>query len=59
MMKAFNCFQIVSLFAAAPFGIQWLSTASFAGAGAAYWVGIAAYLVGFAAMVFALRYAVD
>jgi uncharacterized membrane protein len=50
MMKAFNAFQLVACFAAAPFGIQWLSTATFTGAPAAFWVGIVVYVVGFFGM---------
>jgi hypothetical protein len=50
MLKAFNSFQLVSVFALAPFGIQWCSTATFAGAQAAFWVGIVMYVVGFVGM---------
>jgi hypothetical protein len=45
MVRAFNAFQIVTLFAAMPFIIQWLGTAAFVGATAAFWIAIVAYLV--------------
>lgn len=50
MLKAFNAFQLVFCFAAAPFAIQWVSTAEFVGHQAAMWVGIVAYVAGFIGM---------
>lgn len=58
-MKEFNAFQMVCCFAGAPFLIQWLSTASFAGAMAAFWVAVVAYIVGFFAMCVAVRMSMD
>jgi len=55
MLKAFNSFQLVTAFALAPFGIQWLSNATFSGAPAAFWVGIVAYVVSFIAMCVAVH----
>jgi len=52
MFRLFNSFQIVGAFAAWPFGINWLSTAEFNGAGAAYYSACAFYVVAFGAMVF-------
>lgn len=46
-MFLFNAVQITVLFSIMPFAIQWVSEASFRGAGAAFWVLIAAYLVSF------------
>lgn len=58
-MKEFNAFQMVCCFASAPFMIQWLSTAEFAGATAASCVGIVAYVVGFYAMCVCVRMSMD
>lgn len=44
MLKGFNSFQLVSLFAAFPFAISWLNQATFSGAQAAVWVACAAYV---------------
>lgn len=49
-MKLFNAFQLVCLFACGPFIIQYLHTASFVCATAAFWVAIVAYLLGFGAL---------
>ncbi len=46
-MYLFNAIQIVLLFAGLPFAIQWVSDASFAGHGAAFWVLIISYLISF------------
>ena len=45
MIRAFNAFQLVSLFAALPFIVGWLKTNPFPLAVAAFWVAIVAYLV--------------
>lgn len=58
-MKWFNAFQTTCLFAGGPFGIDWLDHATFTGAGAAYWVALAAYLVGFVVMVTGIRSLMD
>ena len=46
-MVWFNAFQIVALFAALPFIIHWLSSASFWSAQAAFWVALVVYLIAF------------
>lgn len=46
-MFLFNAIQITALFALLPFAVQWVSEATFKGAGAAFWVLIAGYLVSF------------
>lgn len=43
MLKVFNAFQMTALFAAAPYGIQWLSGAQFPGHTAAFWAGVIGY----------------
>lgn len=50
MLKVFNAFQITALFAAAPYGIQWLSTAEFPAHQAAFWLSVVAYFVFFVIM---------
>jgi hypothetical protein len=45
VIRAFNSFQIVTLFAAMPFIIQWIGGASFTGASAAFWIAIVAYVI--------------
>lgn len=52
-MRFFNAFQLVILFAALPFIVQWLRTAEFWGAQAFLWVGIVAYVVMFIFSIFA------
>lgn len=59
MLRAFNSFQAVLAFALAPFGISWLSEASFRGAGVAFWVVCVAYVVGFIMMCAAVFVAVS
>jgi hypothetical protein len=46
-MKVFSAFQLVCLFVVWPLLIQWLSGATFAGAGAAFYTAIAVYVVMF------------
>lgn len=50
MIKAFNAFQMVAMFACAPFVISWVRTATFSGAQVAFYTGIAIYAVAFIAM---------
>lgn len=50
-LKGFNAFQLVTLFAAAPFGIEWVKNAAFTGHNVLFWVFIVAYIVGFFCMV--------
>lgn len=58
-MKLINSFQSVAFFAAAPFGLSWLSEQSFRGAGIAFYVGCVAYIVAFGLNVAAVRTAID
>ncbi len=51
MFRAFNAFQIVAAFVATPFGIAWLSDATFKGASVAFYAACAAYVVAFFGMV--------
>lgn len=51
MLKFFNSLQIVSVFAAGPYIIQWLSTATFPAHTAAFWTGIIGYVAMFALMI--------
>lgn len=46
-MFLFNAIQITVVFSLMPFFIQWVSDATFKGAGAAFWILIATYVVGF------------
>mgnify|MGYP001169989469 CR=1 FL=1 len=49
-MKIFNAFQLMSLFAAAPFLITYAKDASFYAHGVLTWVLIGGYIVGFGAL---------
>jgi hypothetical protein len=49
-VRAFNAFQVVCLFASGPHVIGWLASGPFPYSAAAFWVAIAAYVVGFWAM---------
>lgn len=44
-MRYFNSLQLVILFVAWPFLIQWLATAEFRGSGAVFYAACAIYLV--------------
>ena len=55
MLKAFNAFQLVTLFAAGPFIINYLSNAEFVGHGIAFWIGIVAYAIGYVSMIVAVH----
>ena len=59
MIKAFNAFQAIAAFAIAPFGISWLSEATFKGAGIAFWVAILIYIVAFMLNVVAVTVAME
>jgi hypothetical protein len=59
MLKAFNSFQLVVAFAAFPFAISWLADATFRGAGVAFYVACAAYVVSFAVMVGCVYESID
>lgn len=45
MFKFFNCFQFVSLFAAGPFIIHWLSNQNFSGSSALFYLSCVIYIV--------------
>lgn len=51
-MLLFNAFQIVCLFAAMPFIVAWLRSATFSGAFAASWIAVVVYAVMFCLMVY-------
>ena len=55
MFKAFNSLQIVALFAAAPFGLEWLHSYS----SPLFWTGCAAYLIFTGLMTSAVFVAVE
>ena len=59
MLKAFNSFQIVSCFAAAPFGIGWLFNASFPASTVAAYAGVVGYGIFFVLMCIATLKAID
>lgn len=59
MMRIFNAFQMTLLFCAWPFIINFLSAATFAGAGALYWVAIIAFVAQFCFTVAAYCEVVD
>lgn len=59
MLKVFNAFQMTVLFAAAPFGIQYLATATFPFQAAAFWLGIIAYMAFFVCMWVCVTTAID
>jgi hypothetical protein len=50
-LAIFNAFQLVLLFACAPFIISYVERASFTGATPLFWVLIIAYLIGFGGLV--------
>jgi hypothetical protein len=54
MIRAFNSFQLVTLFAATPFIVEWLDEETFTLARAGFWLAIAVYLVLFVTMIVAL-----
>lgn len=49
-MAIFNGFQLMFLFAAAPFGITYLRNADFYAHMVLFWVLIAGYVIGFGAL---------
>lgn len=59
MLRLFNSFQIVAFFAAAPYGISWLSSASFPASGVAFWMSLGAYAIYFAMMIAAVFAALE
>ena len=50
MFAFFNSFQIVLLFAVAPFAIQYVHTAEFSGHTVLFWTMLVGYIIGFYAM---------
>lgn len=59
MIKVFNAFQLVSFFAAAPFGISWLSEQTFRGSGIAFWVSVIIYVIMFILNIVSVTIAMD
>lgn len=59
MLAFFNSFQIVAAFVAWPFLISWLADQAFRGAGAAYWLSLAMYVVLFGAHVGCVMYTIE
>jgi hypothetical protein len=45
MIRVFNAFQLVTLFAAAPYIIGWLGSSPFPYSAAAFWTAIVVYIV--------------
>jgi hypothetical protein len=50
-MKHFNAFQLVGLFAAGPFLVQFVSNADFYAHMVLFWVLLVGYIVGFGSLV--------
>lgn len=53
-MRAFNAFQLVVAFVAWPYGIQWLSEATFRGAPVAFYSACVGYAIAAWFMAFAV-----
>lgn len=54
MLRAFNSFQLVGLFAGVPYLISWLNTNPFPWSPAAFWTAIVAYIVLFVVLCVAV-----
>ena len=54
MLRAFNAFQITTLFAGLPFLIHWLSGKPFEYSQSAFWVALVAYLILYGWHIFAM-----
>lgn len=54
MIRAFNAFQLVTLFAAMPFIVGWLHSNPFSYSSAAFWTSVIVYLVMFIFMCIAM-----
>ena len=54
MLRAFNSFQLVGLFAGMPYLLSWLNTNPFPWSPAAFWTAIVAYLVLFVVLCVAV-----
>lgn len=59
MIRAFNAFQIVTLFAAMPYIIGWLGSTEFPFQSGAYWVAIAVYVVMFFGMTLSTSLSIE
>jgi len=59
LFRVFNAFQLVTLFAALPFGIGWLHSDPFPYSTAAFYTAICVYLILFWVQVAALACFVD
>lgn len=53
-MRLFNSFQIVTMFVAWPFLVNWLHSASFSGAAVAFYAACALYVVMFGVAIAAM-----
>lgn len=49
-MRGFNAFQLVSLFAAGPFLIEYTKSAEFYAHNVLFWVLLVGYIIGFGAL---------
>ncbi len=54
-MKTINSIQLVAVFIAWPYLINWLDTAQFSGAPAAYYAACVIYFISFVIMVICVR----
>ena len=59
MMRVFNAFQAVAMFAATPFGLAWLDQQTFRGASIGFWVGVVIYIIAFILNVTAVSIAIE
>jgi hypothetical protein len=59
MLRAFNSFQMVAMFAAFPFGISWLSDQTFRFATTGVWVACLIYMVTFIVMCVSVFHGLD
>lgn len=59
MIRAFNAFQLTTLFTAMPFIIGWLNKEPFPFSTAALWAAVAVYVVMFIGGVFVVADAMD
>ena len=58
MLRAFNSFQIVSMFAGMPFIVGWLHGEPFAYSGALMWAAVVAYVVMFIGLIACVAYSI-
>lgn len=58
-MRFFNALQCVILYAILPFVLSWVSEETFKGASAAFWVGVAIYVVATFYLIWAVYLSFD